>query len=122
MRAHLEGSGIAAFVRDDHTVAADWALSNAIGGVKVEVADEDFEAAIALLGPSEQEMAQRVASVKRSGGKLQRYATVFGSLFVLIFALLFWRKGSAYIEVTLLISLFLSGCIALFCSLFDSRA
>ena len=49
LRALLEGSGIKSFVRDDNTVAADWALSNAIGGVKVDVADEDYDAAVALV-------------------------------------------------------------------------
>ena len=49
LRAHLEGNGVAAFVRDDHTVTADWALSNAIGGVKVEVAEEDYDEALSVL-------------------------------------------------------------------------
>jgi hypothetical protein len=49
LRAHLEGSGIAVFVRDDLTVSVDWGLSNAVGGVKVEVPDEDYNSAVELL-------------------------------------------------------------------------
>jgi hypothetical protein len=49
LRARLEGSGIAAYVRDENIVTADWLYSGAVGGVKVEVQDEDFEAASDLL-------------------------------------------------------------------------
>jgi hypothetical protein len=42
LRARLEGSGIAAYLRDELPSRAD-------GGVKVDVADEDFEAASALI-------------------------------------------------------------------------
>ena len=49
LRAHLEGSGISAYVRDENTVSMDWMLSNAIGGVKVEVHETDYKAAAGLL-------------------------------------------------------------------------
>lgn len=48
LRAKLEGSGIAAYVRDEHMVTLDWLASNAIGGVKVDVADEDYERALQI--------------------------------------------------------------------------
>jgi hypothetical protein len=51
LRARLEGSGIAAYVRDEHMVTADWLYSNAIGGVKVDVADEDFDTALVFIEP-----------------------------------------------------------------------
>ncbi len=47
--ARLEGSGIAAFTRDENMISLDWLASNAIGGVKVDVADEDVEKALAVL-------------------------------------------------------------------------
>ena len=43
--ARLQGSGVAAFARDEHMISLDWLASNAIGGVKVDVADEDYERA-----------------------------------------------------------------------------
>jgi hypothetical protein len=46
LRMRLEGSGIAAHVRDENTVTF---ASLAVGGVKVDVADEDYEAALAVL-------------------------------------------------------------------------
>lgn len=53
----LEGNGINAYIRDENMITLDWFYSNAIGGVKVDVADEDLPAAQALLaaGPPENE-------------------------------------------------------------------
>lgn len=47
--ARLEASGVPAFARDENMVALDWLASNAIGGVKVDVADEDYERAVAVV-------------------------------------------------------------------------
>ncbi|MDB6128162.1 MAG: phosphoenolpyruvate synthase, partial [Verrucomicrobia bacterium] len=49
LRARLEGSGIASYVRDENMVAVDWLYSNALGGVKVDVADEDYERALQVM-------------------------------------------------------------------------
>jgi hypothetical protein len=45
LRAFLEGNGIQAFVRDENTGAS---YSTAIGGIRVEVGDADFERSVAL--------------------------------------------------------------------------
>lgn len=47
--ARLEGSGVKAYIRDEHMVSVDWLYANAIGGVKVDVADEDLDRALELL-------------------------------------------------------------------------
>jgi hypothetical protein len=44
-RTWLEGAGIPAFVHDESIVQLDWFMSNAIGGVRVQVAEEDFDSA-----------------------------------------------------------------------------
>ena len=49
VRTRLEAAGLRAFVQDESLVQMDWLYSNAIGGVRVQVADEDFEAAQAFL-------------------------------------------------------------------------
>jgi len=49
LRARLEGSGITAYVRDENLITLDWLYSNAVGGVKVDVMDEDYEKALELL-------------------------------------------------------------------------
>jgi Putative prokaryotic signal transducing protein len=45
----LEGAGVRAFVMDEETVAMDWLLANAVGGVKVQVAERDLERARQVL-------------------------------------------------------------------------
>jgi hypothetical protein len=49
MRVHLEAAGIPVFLADELTVAMDWLLSNAIGGVKVQVPERYAERAQAIL-------------------------------------------------------------------------
>ena len=44
-RMRLEAAGIPAFVQDEHLVQMDWLYSNAIGGVRVQITDEDVPAA-----------------------------------------------------------------------------
>lgn len=45
LRMRLESSGIPAFLQDENLIQMDWLLSNAVGGVRVQVADEDLQAA-----------------------------------------------------------------------------
>jgi hypothetical protein len=49
LRMRLEAGGIQAFLRDENTIQVDWLYSNALGGVRVEVADEDVAATRELL-------------------------------------------------------------------------
>jgi DNA-directed RNA polymerase subunit RPC12/RpoP len=50
----LQDAGIECFLRDQNTVLADPLLSNAIGGIKLEVAEDDFELATELMRGAEQ--------------------------------------------------------------------
>ena len=45
LKARLESSGIECFIADEYTVAINWLYSNFIGGVKVQVSEEDLERA-----------------------------------------------------------------------------
>jgi len=49
LRMRLEAGGIPAYLRDENTIQWDWLYSNMLGGVKVDVADEDVDAAKAVL-------------------------------------------------------------------------
>ena len=49
LRMRLEDAGVAAYLRDENTIQWDWLYSNMLGGVKVDVADEDVDAAKAVL-------------------------------------------------------------------------
>jgi len=48
-RSQLESAGIPALILDQHLVSIQWLYSNAIGGVKLEVDESDFDAALELL-------------------------------------------------------------------------
>lgn len=50
LRMRLEAGGIAAYVLDENLIQADWFYSNAIGGVRLQVADHDVEAAREIMG------------------------------------------------------------------------
>jgi len=48
-RAKLESEGIPAFVADEHTISMQWLYSNALGGVRLQVADNLRDAALKIL-------------------------------------------------------------------------
>jgi Putative prokaryotic signal transducing protein len=54
--SRLASAGIEAQVRDEYTITFNWLISNAIGGAKVEVPDDDFESAreIVTMSPPEE--------------------------------------------------------------------
>jgi hypothetical protein len=52
VKGQLEAAGISAVIRNEYTVGVDWGLSNAVGGVQVQVSDSDVEAAKSVLGIS----------------------------------------------------------------------
>ena len=49
----LEANGLAAFLADELTVGVAWHLSNAIGGIKLQVAESDVELATGILAARE---------------------------------------------------------------------
>ena len=55
-RMRLEAAGIPAFVQDEYIVQMDWLYSNAIGGVRVQIADEDVQAAREFLAADADEV------------------------------------------------------------------
>ena len=53
LQGKLKSAGIQAFVADANTVAVNWFYSNAIGGVKVQVKEEDAVKALAIISETE---------------------------------------------------------------------
>ncbi len=49
----LEANGLTAFLADELTVGVAWHLSNAIGGIKLQVAESDVELATGILAARE---------------------------------------------------------------------
>lgn len=54
VKNHIEAAGIRCVLTDEFTTSNFWQLSNAIGGIKVQVAEEDLERAEAILEALEQ--------------------------------------------------------------------
>jgi Putative prokaryotic signal transducing protein len=50
IRLQLEAAGVPVFLADEFTISMDWLLSNAIGGIKVQVAEADVPRACEVLG------------------------------------------------------------------------
>ncbi|CAH0529431.1 DUF2007 domain-containing protein [Vibrio hippocampi] len=48
-KANLESAGIKSFVADEYTVNTQWLYSNAIGGVRLMVSEDDLEDATEIL-------------------------------------------------------------------------
>ena len=48
-RGRVEDAGIRTYLADENVTVMAWHLSNAIGGIKLQVADEDVSAALAAL-------------------------------------------------------------------------
>jgi len=48
LKAKLESEGIPVFLKDEHTLNSDPLISNAIGGVRVQVYNRDKERAMAI--------------------------------------------------------------------------
>ena len=51
VRGVLEAAGIPCFLRNENTVRIDWQISNAIGGIRLDVLDSDVEAAESVMLP-----------------------------------------------------------------------
>ncbi|HXU44171.1 MAG TPA: hypothetical protein VN783_01490 [Thermoanaerobaculia bacterium] len=51
-RARLDSEGITAVIADEHLIRMDWMISNAIGGVKLQVAPDDASRAVEVLDGS----------------------------------------------------------------------
>jgi len=49
LKLRLEAGGVPAYVQDENLIQMNWMYSNAIGGVRVQIAEEDAEHAQAIL-------------------------------------------------------------------------
>ena len=62
-RTRLEAAGIPAYVQDEYLVQMDWLYSNAIGGVRVQIADDDIDAAREFLATDSPQTAPDAVDV-----------------------------------------------------------
>jgi Zn finger protein HypA/HybF involved in hydrogenase expression len=106
LRMRLEAGGVTAFVQDEYMVQMDWLYSNAIGGVRIQIAEEDVEAAKEILNDepiqdSDPNMAKcpKCGSTDSAPDELAR-RLAFLSLMLLKFPFLFlksrWKCNSCH--------------------------
>lgn len=98
-RTRLEAAGISAFVQDEHVVQLNWLLSNAIGGVRVQIAEDDLESASEFLAADSPQPCPDAEDVvcPKCGSPLiapdeKPRRIAFLSLWLLGFPLLFTRR------------------------------
>lgn len=93
-KGKLESEGIEVFVRDNHTIDSDPLVSNAIGGVKLFVRQEDYEKAISILAEiskfSVDDAGELIKCPKCGAEKIQLLTTIkdFKSLMSFLFSFL----------------------------------
>jgi hypothetical protein len=106
LRMRLEAGGVPAFIQDENMVQMDWLYSNAIGGVRVQIAEEDLEAAKQILneepvsnGDPNMAKCPKCGSTDSAPDELAR-RLAFLSLMLLKFPFLFsksrWKCNSCH--------------------------
>ena len=104
LRLRLEAGGIPAYIQDENMVQMDWMYSNAIGGVRVQIVEEDAEHAKEILQeppfdsePAGMEVCPNCTSTKTAPDELPR-RLAFLSMLVVGFPFMFsrtrWRCAS----------------------------
>ena len=95
LRARLEAGGVRAFVQDENIVQMNWLYSNAIGGVRVQISEEDIQEAQAILKQAQFDLPDVVdidcpqcGSIEVGPDELPRRIS-FAALLVLNFPFLF---------------------------------
>lgn len=104
----LESEGIHVAVNDEYTVQMDWALSNAIGGMKLKVKAEDADRARTVLKDTlydqvDPELEERVIKSK-SLFKWAILLTIFTVAGVKLFG---WEWGDALSCIVLVVPIWL---------------
>jgi DNA-directed RNA polymerase subunit M/transcription elongation factor TFIIS len=70
----LQSEGVDCWLKDEHTVTIDPLLTNAVGGIKLVVRDEDAKAVMQLLQQYEEELRQKL-HCPMCGGRHFNYVT-----------------------------------------------
>ncbi|HSG72134.1 MAG TPA: DUF2007 domain-containing protein [Planctomycetaceae bacterium] len=66
MKTLLEEEGFQVFIADDTLVGMDWLLSNAIGGVKIQVLDSDAERAAQFIEQHSRDTLEKSSTLDKS--------------------------------------------------------
>lgn len=98
LRLRLEAGDVAVFIQDEHLVQIDWGLANAVGGVRVQIDEEDIERAREILAeepdttpPANWPACPACGSTSTAQAELPR-RMAFLTIMLLGFPLLFSKK------------------------------
>jgi len=98
LRMRLEAGDVAVFIQDEHLVQLDWGLANAVGGVRVQIDEEDIERAREILAdepdttpPSDRPACPACGSTSTGKDELPR-RVAFLTIMLLGIPLLFSKK------------------------------
>jgi len=91
LRMRLEAVGIEAFIQDENLIQIDLLLSNAVGGVRVQVADQDVQSVRELLkedtGIPVEADAPQCPKCGSTSIETERFSKRFAALSVLLFGI-----------------------------------
>ena len=90
IQSELEGSGIKGFLPDELTVQNDWLWTNAIGGIRVQVLEENAERAAEVLDETHSKTEQEVAKTCPHCGAILKESYGFGVYLKVLLVLLFF--------------------------------
>lgn len=95
IKARLESEGIPVFLKDEYSVQTENFLSNAIGGVKLQVDENDALAATEILKAQGVELPGDSDKDHKGGLKKdQKVIAIFGLLLIVILFLFLYFNGS----------------------------
>lgn len=93
MLQRLEEEGIRGYLKDEYTVTIDPILSNAIGGIKLMIHEEQVERAVELINRFEQEYKEAVVCPQCNSNNVH-YITQPNNVTNWVTALVTWLFGS----------------------------
>lgn len=103
LRLRLEAGGVPAYIQDENMVQMDWLYSNAIGGVRVQIGEDDVDRAKEILQdpgaetePAEMPGCPKCASTNTAPDELPRrlsFLTFMIAGIPFLFSKTRWRCG-----------------------------
>ena len=97
LRMRLEAGGVPAYVQNENLIQMDWLYSNLLGGVEVQIAEEDAERAREIVNdvpeealPGDRPVCPSCSSLNTAPDELPRRLS-FASFIVIGFPLLFGK-------------------------------
>ena len=92
-KSKLEGSGIEAFIPDENLASLNWLYTGAMGGVRLEVSEEDKDRAIEILDLTYEDSESILCPSCGSSDVKFRMVNPFVALSIILFGFFFPSKS-----------------------------